>query len=163
MQQITGSDRIQAVRWFHAVCAAIAARLPFGLERWIPATFVGYLLVSAAMFGVDLLVLTVLHGTFGAGLGIAVTVGYVTAFGASYVLNRVLNFSSHAPVGPQVARYIVVVVINYLVFILGATTWLSALGLEYHLARTLAGLGEALYMYAALRWLVFRDLTTRDR
>jgi hypothetical protein len=72
------------------------------------------------------------------------------------VLNRIFNFRSHAPVGPQAATYVVVVVVNYLAFILGATTALAAIGMQYQLSRLAAGIGEAACMYSALRWLVFR-------
>ena len=77
-------------------------------------------------------------------------------FALSYVLNRAFNFQSHAPVGPQVAIYVVVVIVNYLAFILGVTTALAAVGLHYQLSRIAAGICEALYMYCAMRWLVFR-------
>jgi hypothetical protein len=50
-----------------------------------------------------------------------------------------------------------VLVINYFGCILGVTTGLAALGLNYQLARTAASLCETAYMYAALRWMVFRD------
>ncbi|MRH90054.1 GtrA family protein [Nocardia sp. SYP-A9097] len=142
--------------WFHRLCAGISERLPFGLERLAPPTFIGYLLVSAVCFTADMVILTLLHGTLGLPLPIAVTAGYITAFGLSYLLNRTLNFSSHAAVGPQLAVYVVVVVVNYLVFILGVTSGFTALGIEYQLARVLGGAGEGLYMYAAMRWLVFR-------
>ncbi|WP_343979736.1 hypothetical protein [Kribbella koreensis] len=52
--------------------------------------------------------------------------------------------------------YVVVVVVNYVVWILGAGAGLSALGIEYHLARIIAGACEGIYMYCALRWIVFR-------
>ncbi|WP_306363558.1 GtrA family protein [Nocardia sp. CC227C] len=145
-----------AVRWFHRLSRGVAARLPFGLARVVPPTFVGYLLVSACTFTLDLLLITALHGGLGMPLPISVTLGYVTAFATSFLLNRVLNFSSHAPVGPQLAVYVVVVTVNYLVFILGVTSGLAALGVEYHLARIVGGLGEGLYLYACMRWLVFR-------
>ncbi|MEV6772953.1 GtrA family protein [Nocardia sp. NPDC051030] len=156
MYKVTDSERGQAVRWFRALCEGVTARLPFGLGRWLVPTFVGYLLVSAVTFVGDLLMLTGLHGGLGMALPIAITVAYVTAFGMSYLLNRVLNFASHAPVGPQLILYIVVVAINYVAFILGVTSGLSALGVEYHLARIVGGLGEGLFMYTAMRWLVFR-------
>jgi hypothetical protein len=73
------------------------------------------------------------------------------------VLNRALNFRSHGAVGPQVAVYAAVVIVNYLAWILGVGDGLAALGLDYRLARIVAGACEALYMYAAMRWLVFRD------
>ena len=47
--------------------------------------------------------------------------------------------------------------VNFLAIILGVTTGLAALGLEYQLARLAASACETVYMYSALRWLVFRD------
>jgi len=88
-----------------------------------------------------------------------VTVAYACAFTLSYYLNRVLNFQSHAAVGPQFAVYVVVVVVNYLAFILGVSSGLAALGVEYHVARIVAGACEAVNMYSAMRWVVFRRLT----
>ncbi len=88
---------------------------------------------------------------------------YLLASGLGYLLNRSLNFRSHAAVGPQVARYIAVLVINYFGCILGVTTGLAALGLNYQLARTAASGCELAYMYAAMRWVVFRDAPAADR
>lgn len=147
--------------WFHRLCAGISDRLPFGLERFAPPTVVGYLLISAVCFTADMIALTLLHGTLGAPLPVAVTTGYITAFGLSYVLNRTLNFSSHAAVGPQLTVYVVVVVVNYLVFILGVTSGLATVGVAYQLARVAGGIGEGIYMYAAMRWLVFRGAMHR--
>nr|WP_297626946.1 GtrA family protein [Nocardia sp.] len=144
------------MRSFHRLCERVVERLPFGLDRAVAPTFVGYLLVSGCTFAADLLMLTALHGWLGVPLPIAVTAAYVVAFASSYLLNRILNFSSHAAVGPQIAVYIVVVTVNYLVFILGVTSGLAGLGVEYRIARILGGLGEALYMYSSMRWLVFR-------
>ncbi|WP_067706560.1 GtrA family protein [Nocardia yamanashiensis] len=144
------------VRWFHRFCERLTALLPFGLSRMVAPTFVGYLLLSACTFGLDLVLLTALHGGLGLPVPIAVTVAYVSAFATSFLLNRTLNFVSHAAVGPQLAVYVLVVVINYVVFILGVTSGLAALGLDYRLARIAAGLGEGLYLYVSMRWLVFR-------
>ena len=84
-----------------------------------------------------------LHGGLGVALAVAVTVAYACAFTLSYVLNRILNFRSHAAVGPQFAVYVVVIVVNYLAFILGVSSALAALGVEYHVARIVAGACEA--------------------
>ncbi|WP_245568974.1 GtrA family protein [Nocardia concava] len=151
----------RAVRWFHLVCDRLVALLPARLRRHVAPTFVGYLLVSGLTFTVDLLLLTALHAVV--ALPIAVTVAYCTAFGLSYLLNRTLNFESHAAVGPQLAVYVVVVVVNYLAFILGVTSAVAALGLDYRLARILGGLGEGLFMYSAMRWIVFRNRTLSGR
>lgn len=132
------------------------ARLPFGLDRVIAPTFLGFCLINSFTFGVDLVLLTSLHGLLNVPYPVAVTVAYACAFGLSYALNRYFNFRSHAPVGPQLAIYVVVVVINYLAFILALSSALTALGVDYRLARMTAGACEAAYMYCALRWLVFR-------
>lgn len=140
-------------RW----CEAVVARLPCGLNHLVPPTFLGFALINGFTFGVDLALLTVFHGWCGLPVWLSVTVAYICAFGLSFVLNRTFNFHSHAPVGRQAAVYVVVVVINYLAFILGVGSGLAALGLEYHLSRLLAGACEAVYMYTAMRWVVFRN------
>ena len=130
--------------------------MPFGLGAFVAPTFVGFCVINGFTFGVDLTILTCLRGALGLPVPIAVTVSYVCAFALSYVLNRIFNFQSHAPVGPQVVTYVVVVVVNYLAFILGVTTALAAVGVQYQLSRLAAGICEAVYMYSAMRWLVFR-------
>jgi len=143
---------------FTAVMAACARRLPFGLAGIVPPSLLGFVVINGFTFAVDLAVLTTLHSGLSWPLPVSITVAYSTAFGLSYLLNRVLNFRSHGAVGPQVAVYAAVVIVNYLVWILGVGDGLAALGLDYRLARIVAGACEALYMYAAMRWLVFRDV-----
>jgi putative flippase GtrA len=144
------------VERFHRLCEVAVARLPFGLDSIVAPTFLGFIVLNSCTFAVDLALLTLLHGGVGAVLPVAVTVAYACAFTLSYVLNRILNFRSHAAVGPQFAVYVAVVVVNYLAFILGVSTALAALGVEYHAARIVAGACEAVYMYSAMRWVVFR-------
>jgi putative flippase GtrA len=150
------SARVGRVERFHLLCEQVVARLPFGLSRIVAPTFLGFAVINSFTFGVDLLLLSVLHGLLHVPIPIAVTVAYVCAFALSYMLNRTLNFQSHAAVGPQFTIYVVVVVINYLAFILGVSSGLAAIGVEYHVARILAGGCEAVYMYSAMRWVVFR-------
>ena len=119
-------------------------------------TFLGFCLINGLTFAADLLILTGLHSGIRLPVPIAVTVAYACAFALSYVLNRTFNFQSHAPVGPQLAVYVVVVVVNYLAFILGVTSVLAAVGVRYQLSRIVAGICEAVYMYCAMRWVVFR-------
>jgi putative flippase GtrA len=149
-------SRIRPVERFHQVCVQVVARLPLGLNTVVAPTFLGFVLINGCTFGIDLLLLTMLHGGLGLPLSIAVTVAYACAFAVSYFLNRTMNFRSHAPVGPQVAIYVAVVAVNYVAFILGASSVLTVLGVEYHLARILAGVCEAVYIYSAMRWVVFR-------
>ena len=138
------------------MCEAVVFRLPFGLRYVVAPTFLGFCLINGLTFGVDLVILTGLRSGLGLPVPIAVTVAYACAFTLSYLLNRTFNFQSHAPVGPQVVVYVVVVVVNYLVFILGVTSGLAAIGVHYQLSRLVAGMCEAVYMYSAMRWVVFR-------
>ncbi|WP_167759417.1 GtrA family protein [Mycobacterium sp. PS03-16] len=153
---VQAQSRLRPPDRFHRWCERVVARLPFGLKRLVAPTFLGFCLINSFTFGVDLVLLTVLHGLLGVALPVAVTVAYACAFALSYALNRYFNFRSHAAVGPQFTIYVVVVVINYLAFILGVSTLLTAMGVEYQIARVLAGGCEAVYMYCAMRWVVFR-------
>ena len=141
---------------FHRLCERVVARLPFGLDSIVAPTFLGFAVLNGFTFGVDLILLTGLHSGLRIPLPVAVTAAYACAFTLSYFLNRILNFRSHGAVGPQFMIYVVVVVLNYLAFIVGVSSGLAALGVEYHVARILAGACEALYMYSAMRWVVFR-------
>ena len=142
---------------FAAVMTAAAARLPFGLARVVPPTLLGFAVINGGTFTLDLLLLTALHGGLHWPVPASITVSYVSASSLSYLLNRALNFRSHAAVGWQSGVYAVVIAVNYLAIILGVGAGLAALGLSYQLARVAAGACEAVYMYAALRWVVFRD------
>ena len=146
---------------FAAAMAAIVRRLPFGLAGIVPPSLLGFAVINGCTFAVDLGLLTILHGGLRWPLPVAFTVAYVTAFGLSYLLNRALNFRSHGAAGPQIAVYTAVVIVNYLAWILGVGDGLAALGLDYRLARIVAGACEAVYMYAAMRWLVFRNVQRR--
>ncbi|HVQ42520.1 MAG TPA: GtrA family protein [Vicinamibacterales bacterium] len=144
------------VERFHRLCEVIVARLPFGLDSVVAPTFLGFVVINGFTFAVDLALLTLLHSGLHLALAVAVTAAYACAFTLSYFLNRILNFRSHGAVGPQFAVYVLVVVVNYLAFILGVSSGLAAIGVEYHVARIVAGVCEAVYMYSAMRWLVFR-------
>lgn len=141
---------------FHRWCEHVIARLPGPVGRLVAPTFLGFCLINSFTFGVDLVLLVSLHGLLGVPYPVAVSLAYACAFGLSYALNRYFNFRSHAPVGPQLTVYVVVVVINYVAFILAVSSALTALGLDYRIARLAAGACEAVYMYSALRWVVFR-------
>jgi putative flippase GtrA len=130
---------------------------PFGLSRVVAPSFLGFALINGFTFTVDRALLTMFHGGFGWPLPPAITLAYLLAFGLSFLLNRSVNFRSHAPVGPQAAIYLVAIGINYVAFILGVGGGLAWLGLEYHLARITAGLCEAMFIYSVMRWVVFRD------
>ena len=118
-------------------------------------TLVRYLLIGAFTFALDLVLLTAVRGGLGWPLPVAVTIGYAVALSVNYVLNRVLNFRSHAPVGPESLRYAAVVAVNFGVVLLGVTTGLAAAGVPDQAARLAAGACEGIFMYCAMRWFVF--------
>jgi putative flippase GtrA len=142
---------------FHAVMAAVVRRLPLGLSSVVAPSLLGFAFINGSTFAVDLGLLTAFRSGLGWPLPLAITLAYLLAFGLSFLLNRSLNFRSHAPVGPQAAIYLAAIGINYVVFILGVGDGLVQLGVEYHLARITAGVCEAIYMYIVMRWVVFRD------
>jgi putative flippase GtrA len=136
---------------------AVTRRLPFGLDEVIAPSMLGYLLINFCTFFVDLGLLGLFHGHFRWPVAAAVTLSYGTASVISYVLNRVLNFRSHANVGRQFPIYVAVSLSNYLIFVLGLTDLLSAVGVYYELSRVIAACCEAVYLYSMMRWVVFRD------
>ncbi|BBZ46704.1 GtrA family protein [Mycobacterium parmense] len=156
MQTGSRTSATQLVDRFHQTCERVVARFPLGLDSIVAPTFLGFCLINGLTFAVDLAILTGLHSLLHLPVPVAVTTAYACAFALSYALNRIFNFQSHAPVGQQVAIYVVVVLVNYLAFILGLTSALAALGVQYQVSRIAAGICEAVYMYSAMRWVVFR-------
>jgi putative flippase GtrA len=142
---------------FHALMEAVVRWLPFGLAHVVAPSFLGFALINGFTFGIDLLLLAVLRSGLGLPVPLAFTVAYVLAFGLSFVLNRALNFRSHAPVGPQASLYAVAIAINYLAFILGLGSALTAIGVQYLVSRVVAGACEGAFMYSVMRWIIFRD------
>lgn len=142
---------------FHALMEVVVRWLPFGLSRVVAPSFLGFTIINGLTFGIDLALLMTFRTGLGLPVPIAFTLAYVLAFGLSFVLNRALNFRSHAPVGPQAGLYAVAILINYLAFILGVGSALTAIGLQYVLSRIVAGACEATFMYSVMRWIIFRD------
>jgi putative flippase GtrA len=142
---------------FAAAMAAVTRRLPFGLAEVIAPSLLGYLLINLCTFFIDLGLLGLFHGMLRWPIPVAVTLSYGTASVISYVLNRVLNFRSHADVGRQFPLYALVSASNYLIFVLGLTDLLSSVGVYYELSRVIAACCEGVYLYCMMRWVVFRD------
>lgn len=135
-------------------------RLPRGLRRLLPREFVGFAILGGFTYLIDLTLLAMLRAWTTLPLVAAVTIAYVSAFGLNFVLQRTVNFRSHAPVGGQAVRYAVVVAVDYGLTVT-VTTGLSGLGMDFRLARTLAAACVALVTYTGSRWWVFRDRSRR--
>jgi putative flippase GtrA len=143
---------------YAAAMTAITRRLPFGLSEVVEPNMLGYLLINLCTFCIDLGLLGLLHGKERLPIPIAVTISYGTASLISYILNRMFNFRSHAEVGRQLPVFVAVSASNYLIFVLGFTDLLSAVGVYYELARVIAACCEGVYLYCMMRWVVFRDV-----
>jgi putative flippase GtrA len=143
---------------FAAAMTAVTRRLPFGLAHVVAPSVVGYLLINLCTFFIDLGLLAVFHGGLRWPVPVAVTLSYGTAGMISYVANRVLNFRSHGAVGRQLPLYVAIMVSNYLIFVLGLTSGLTAAGLYYELSRVVAATCEGVYLYCCMRWIVFREM-----
>lgn len=149
-QPLTAADRFALLR------DRVHARLPAAVRRVVPATAVGFAALSSFTYAIDLLILALAYDVLHVPYPLSVTIGYVIAFALSFLLNRWLNFQVHGHVGRQTGRYVLTVVANYVLFILLLASTLEALGVQYLLARLIAGACEAVFMYLMMRGFVFR-------
>jgi putative flippase GtrA len=142
---------------FTAAMAATTVRLPFGLARFIAPNMLGFAVIGAITFSLNLVLLIVFHGILRWPVAVGITLAYLAGSGLGYLLNRSLNFRSHGAVAPQLGIFTMVATVNYFAWILGIGAGLTTVGVDYRLSRVIAGACESVYMYAAMRWLVFRD------
>ena len=140
------------------VLTSWVAHLPPRARRLLPPELVGFGIIGAFTFSLDLALLFVLRHHTRLPVPVAVSISYLTAFSLNFVLNRTANFRSHAPVDRQVARYAVVLAVDYLLTV-GATTGLVDLGFRFPVARVAASAFVAVFTYSASRWWVFAGST----
>ncbi|MER7276999.1 GtrA family protein [Dactylosporangium sp. NPDC000244] len=131
-------------------------RLPPRLRKVLPRQLAGFAMLGAFTFSVDLAILMTLRHTTHLPIPVAVSIAYLAAFALNFVLNRTVNFRSHAPVGGQVVRFAIVAVGDYCITV-GVSSGLYALGLDVRLSRLLAAGVVAIFTYTLSRWWVFRD------
>ncbi len=103
----------------------------------------------------DVGVLVVLHGVLGISLAVATSLSFVSTLLLNFGLNRAFAFQSTALVGSSLVRYLVLVLINYGTTLL-MVTGLTAAGLLYVVAKTLATVVNAVMNYEAYRRWVFK-------
>ncbi|MBB5890102.1 GtrA family protein [Kutzneria kofuensis] len=137
-----------------------ATRLPKSL-RFITPEFVGFAILGTFTFLIDMAILAVLKTQTSLPLPVDVAIGYLAAFGLNYVLNRTVNFKSHAPVGGQVLRFTVITLLD-LGFTTLATTWLADVGVPFAVARVGAACCVGLFTYVGARFWVFRKENRKD-
>jgi len=137
-------------------------RLPLPVRRVVSRELVGFAILGGFTFGIDLVLLWLLLRHTALPIPVAVSASYLVAFGINFLLNRTVNFRSHAPVGRQALRYAVVVAGDY-GFTVGITSILTDVGWDFRLARVTAATCVALFTYTAARWWVFRDRPVTPR
>ena len=142
-------------RAFARAVLALWRLIPRPLRRRVPTSFVGFSLINGFTFSVDLGLLALLYRGVRLPHPVAITIGYAAAFGLAFVLNRRFNFHAHGPVAGQAARWVLVVLVNYVVLVLGVGSGLHAIGVPFLLARVMAAGAEAVWMYSMMRWWVF--------
>lgn len=142
-------------RGFAFAVHAIWHLLPRAIRTRVPMSFVGFALINGFTFSVDLGLLALLYRGAGLPHPLAITIGYVVAFGLAFVLNRRFNFHAHGPVAGQAVRWALVVAVNYVALVLGLGSGLHAIGVPFLIARVVAACAEAVWMYSTMRWWVF--------
>lgn len=130
--------------------------LPRRLRALVPVTFIGYALINGSAFIIDISLLWVMYEKLHWFYPLAVTLGYLVAGAYSLLLNRWLNFQSHGSLSTQGGRYMIGLVSQYVIFILGLSSVLHLAGVNAELARVISACCEGVYLYALMRLWVFR-------
>ncbi|NLE96822.1 MAG: GtrA family protein [Propionibacterium sp.] len=145
-----------AAEAFSAFTAWLHAILPFRLRQIIPQTFIGFALINSCTFLFDMLLLWLSFSVLGVPYPVAVSVSFGIAASVAFFLNKFLNFRARGDIGKQSGKYVLVLVTNYLIWILGFSTLLEWIGVHYMVARITAALCEGLYIYLCSKLWVFR-------
>lgn len=148
---------------FSAFTSAVHTCLPQWLRRVLPATFIGFALINSCTFFLDLVFLWLTHAVMGINYPVAVSVSFGLAAMIAFFFNKVLNFRSHGDMGKQSTKYALVIVSNYLIWIVGFSTLLEWLGVHYLVSRIVAACCEGIYIYLCSRLWVFRPGTRGAR
>ncbi|WP_166646667.1 GtrA family protein [Enemella evansiae] len=151
-----GPRRTTAANTFARLTARMHRSLPRGL-RWIPATGLGFCILGLTTFAFDLVLLSIFKSWLHMSYPLAVTLGYLGASILNFILNKWLNFRSHGHVASQSSKQLVVVVSNYVIWILGFSTLLDHLGVQYQVARVVAACIEGVYIYLLMNLWVFPE------
>ncbi|PIE28061.1 MAG: hypothetical protein CSA58_00995 [Micrococcales bacterium] len=152
---VTMSDREHNARRFARWTREVQAALPGPLKR-LPDTFIGFAAINLFTFSVDMVLLWITHGLWGFPYPFAVTISYGAASVLAFALNKILNFRSHGFVEEQSSEFAVVIISNYVIWILLLSSLLEYIGVHYLVARVTAACIEGLYIYILSRVWVFR-------
>lgn len=131
-------------------------RLPLPAARAIPRDMVGYVILGLVTFVLDLILLLLLHRFTPLPLSVTVLIADGSAWALNFWLNRTLNFRSESRMGPQAARYSLVIC-GELAISASVTTLLAGVGTPLPLARIIAGACVTCFGYLTCRFWIFRE------
>jgi putative flippase GtrA len=115
-----------------------------------------FLVVGVLSYLIDIAVLYLTHGRAHITLWLATSIAYACGLLANFALNRVVTFRSASPLHRQMARYVALLLANY-VATLAIVTGLTAAGLPYLGSKTICVALLAVVNFVAYRHWVFSD------
>jgi putative flippase GtrA len=118
-----------------------------------------FLAVGLASYAIDIGVLYVLHGRASVRLWVATSAAYATGLLVNFGLNRIVTFRSANGVHTELARYVALLVGNYVVTV-AFVTGLTAAGSPYLVSKTVCVALLAVVNFLAYRHWVFADRGT---
>lgn len=84
--------------------------------------------------------------------------GYSAGWGVSFLLNRSWTFGSNCPIAGALARYLMVVLVSYLLNV-GVVVWAMALqSVNPYFAQAIGMVIYTASAFAGCRWFVFRGM-----
>ena len=139
----SASTTRRAPEVFLHLITAIHSVLPGFVRRRLPVTFIGYAIINGSAFLIDISFLWLFFDKLHWLYPLAVTLGYMIAGAYSLLLNRWLNFQSRGHLVSQGSRYAIGLASQYVIFILGLTSFLYWIGVHAELARLISACCEA--------------------
>jgi putative flippase GtrA len=124
-------------------------------RRPLLQALVRFVATGGASVGIDVAVLAVLHGAFHVHLFIATSIAYFSSLAVNYSLNHAWVFQAQGSVSRRLVRYGSLVAVNYLSTVVIVTS-LSAAGLFYLVAKSVAVGVNAVLNFFSFRYWVFR-------
>jgi putative flippase GtrA len=133
-----------------------SGRVP-ATRRWHEHSLPRFLTTGGLTFAVDITMLKVLHGVLDVNLVLATAIAFACAFAVNFTLSRQWAFVSGQgdAAHRQMVRFIALVGVN-LVTTVAIVAGLSAIGLNYLIAKVVATALNATGNYLAYRYWVFR-------
>ena len=152
---VAEATRRAAAEAFNAFTGWLHALIPRQIRRFLPPTFIGFAIINSSTFLLDLVLLSFSTRGLRWPYPVAVSVSFAVAASVAFVLNKLLNFRAHGQIGRQSGKYVLVLVSNFVIWLLGFSTLLNYIGTPPEIARVSAGLCEGLYIYLLSRLWVF--------